>query len=246
MQHNICGYNTLYVLTITCIEILEKSVTKILALSSMSITDLATFTDKIENYSFDSAIIFYDFVVCSIIRYYSLNVISKVSLFSGTEFQKRHLSNHIHNLLLFGISGVYLNNVDNLNNCMLNISTLISKIILTLYQTYFARENNDITNIFFDDIKSDSLRYVQCIELVISFYNNNYLKNDIKNINFKGFDIFLQIAFKAKDAPEYDDIIKVIRHVYGNISKIVFGRSISVLMEQKCLDFCGFWAFRIY
>ncbi|KAG5519358.1 hypothetical protein PMAC_001984 [Pneumocystis sp. 'macacae'] len=284
IQHDICGHNVLCydIMDETYIEILEKSVTKIFALSSMSITNLTNFSDvfhdilkyfkKIESYSSDSAIIFYDFVVCSIIRHYSFNVISKVSLFSGTEFQKRHLSNHIHNLLLFvyeilngimriiieldkGFNESHLNNIDNLNNCILNISALISQIIFILFQTYFSHKNTDISDTFFDDIKTDALIYIQCIELVISFYNNNYLKNDIKNtikknilrcckavflcffsdfvVNFKGFDIFLHILFKAKDTPEYNDIIRLIRHVYDEISKIMFGRSIAVLMEQK-------------
>ncbi|KAG4306273.1 hypothetical protein PORY_000261 [Pneumocystis oryctolagi] len=269
-MQNICEYDILHsdVIDETYSEILEKLVTKILALSSVSITNLTNFTEvfrdlmkyfkKIKDYSSDSAIVFYDFVVCSIIRHYYLNVISKVSLFSGTEFQKKHLANHIHNcnvyfLLLNGIMRIilkldkefcefHLNNIDNLSNCMLNISILISQIILILFQTYFARENADILNTFFDDIKCDSLIYVQCIELIISLYNNNYLKKDIKNsirknilrcFDFKGFDVFLHIAFKAKDSPEYDDIIRIIRHIYEDISKIIFGRPIYVLMDQK-------------
>ncbi|KAG4300773.1 hypothetical protein PCANB_002882 [Pneumocystis canis] len=257
----------------TYIEILEKSVTEIFALSSMSITNLTNFTEafhdllenfkKIENYSSDSAVTFYDFV-CSTIRHYSFNLISKISLFSGTEFQKKHLAKHIHNLLLCvyevlnGIIRILLesnkafdecrlNNIDNLYNCILNISILISENILTLFQTYFACENVDISCSFSDDIKTDSLIYLQCIELVFSLYNNNYLKNDVKNnikknmlrcFDFKGFDIFLLIAFKAKDTHEYDDIVRIIRNVYDNISKIIFGRTISAFTDQKFIV-CG-------
>ncbi|EMR10496.1 hypothetical protein PNEG_01208 [Pneumocystis murina B123] len=250
------------------IKILKESVTKILALSSATITNFEKFTDvfhdllkyfkKVESHSLDSSISFYDFVACSITRHYSHNVISKISLFSGTEFQKKRLANHIHNLLLCvyevlnGIIRVilemdkvfdrcYFNNIDNLNNCIINICTLVSQIILILFQTYFSRENSDILNTFLD-IKNDSITYIKCIELMLFLYDNSYLKNNIRNIvkkamlrcfDFKGFDIFLQILFKTKDSSDYDDIVKAVQQIYDGISKIIFRRSASIFKDQK-------------
>ncbi|KTW31463.1 hypothetical protein T552_00105 [Pneumocystis carinii B80] len=250
------------------IKILKESVTKILALSSETITNFEKFTDvfhdllkyfkKVECHSFDSSISFYDFVACSIIHHYSYNVISKISLFSGTELQKKHLANHIHNLLLCvyevlnGIIRVILemdkvsdkchsNNIDNLNNCITNICTLVSQIILILFQTYFSLGNSDILNTFLD-IGNYSITYIKCIELMLFLYNNSYLKNNIRNIvkkamlrcfDFKGFDIFLQILIRTKDSSDYDDIVKAVQHIYDGISKILFGRSVSIFKDQK-------------